>query len=189
MVAMGRSSFPLFAYLAAMGEQYSTNLIVYLSRLVLLGLLTQPVYAHFSSLLFEQQSPLNILFGLAMGVVTLRWIRAFHHPLFKLAVVLLSSGIALIANIEGGLTTIPTIVLMSTFQNSFAWWASYTLFGLAGVWILSYPPISLFQLLAPLILLGYNGRQGPKSYLFYLIYPLHFLLLIGINRITHTQAI
>lgn len=183
MVAIGRSSFPLFAYLAATGEKYSANIKAYLLRLVVLGILTQPIYAHFFHLLFDGTASLNILFGLAMGVATLRLAKMLGNPLQQLAVILFFSGIAALANVEGGLTTIPTIVLMSTFRNTLGWWLSYVLLEVAGVWILSYSPISLFSLCAPLILMAYNGKQGPKTRLFYGVYPLHFLILIGIYRL------
>ncbi len=183
MVAMGRSSFPLFAFLAATGEKYSKNIKGYLLRLILLGLLTQPIYAHFFQLLFEKDAPLNILFGLALGVVTLRLAKRLGRPLQKLAIILLFSGIAALVPVEGGLTTIPTIVVMSLFQNTLGWWLSYALLEMASVWILSYSPISLFSLCAPLFLIAYNGKQGPKTRLFYGVYPLHFLVLIGIYRL------
>lgn len=183
MVALGRLSFPLFAYLVAMGAKHSRNIKNYLLRLILLGILSQPIYAYFFNILFQQSAPLNILFGLAMGVVTLRSLKHFKNPVQKLAVILLIPGLGGVANIEGGITTVPTIVFMSTFQNSMIWWLSYTCFEMAGVWILLYPPITLFRLFAPLILLKHNGRQGPKSRLFYLIYPLHFLVLIGIHQV------
>lgn len=184
MVAMGRLSFPLFAYLAALGEQYSKNLNLYLLRLVLMGILTQPFYAQFVNLLFQRPAPLNMLFGLAMGVATLRLIRKSPKIGQKLAVILLSSGIAVLVNIEGGLTTMSTLVFLAAFRTSWKWWLSFTLFEMVKVWLLSYPAISLWRLFSPLILLGYNGKQGPKSRLFYWIYPLHFLVLIYIHRIT-----
>lgn len=182
MIAMGRSSFPLFAYLAASGENYSSNVKTYILRLVILGVLTQPVYVCFSALLFKGKAPLNILFGLAMGIVSIRLAKMLSSPLQKLAGLLMLSGIAFLADIEGGLTIIPTILLMAGFQNSSRWWISYILFEMACILILSYSPITLFSLGAPIILIFYNGKQGQKTRLFYLVYPLHFLLLIGIHR-------
>ena len=183
MVALGRLSFPLFAYLIAAGEQHTKNIWNYLIRLVFLGILTQPFYYQYSKLLDQQNPPLNILFGLALGVVTIRLIKAVKNPLLKLSIVLLFSVVSITANIEGTFNTLLTIVLMSMFQNKFKWWAIYILFTAYFVFAWAYPPITCFCLFAPVILSFYKGIQGPKSRLFYLIYPLHFFILISVYRI------
>ena len=182
MVALGRVSFPLFAYLVANGEKYSKNIKTYLFRLVVLGVLTQPIYGHYVQLVSKQNPQLNILFGLALGVVTIRLVKTLNNPSQKLTVVTFFSGIALLSNIEGGLNTILTIILMAMFQNNLRWWLSYVLLTVFSIAFLAHPPIALFRLGAPVILSFHNGKQGPKSRLFYLIYPLHFLAILDVNN-------
>lgn len=183
MVALGRLSFPLFAYLIATGERYTKSIKGYLFRLVFLGILTQPFYHQYYKLIFQQNPPLNILFGLALGVATLRAMKVINNPLKKLSIVIFSSMIAALASIEGSSNTVLTIVLMSMFQNKLKWWSSYILLTVYSVFIWGFSSITLFCLFAPILISFYNGKQGHKSRLFYLIYPTHFLVLLSLNRV------
>lgn len=183
MVALGRLSFPLFAYLIATGEQHTKNLKNYLLRLVFLGILTQPFYNQYSRLISQQKPPLNILFGLALGVATIRVMKAIKNPLQKVSIVMLSSMIATSTSIEGSFNTILTIVLISMFQNKFIWWSSYILLTVYFVITWKLPLSTFFCLCAPILISFYNGKQGKKSRLFYLIYPAHFFILLILNRV------
>lgn len=63
---LGRLSFPLFAWLLGQGEKHTRDVYAYLLRIVIWGLVSQPIYV----LLFHNEQ-LNILFTLAIGLVAL----------------------------------------------------------------------------------------------------------------------
>ncbi|MBV5350067.1 hypothetical protein JZU71_02605, partial [bacterium] len=69
MRAIGRLSMPIFAFLLVEGFRHSHNLVNYFGRLILLGLLSQPIYMY----AFPDYPGLglNILFTLALGLLML----------------------------------------------------------------------------------------------------------------------
>ncbi|MGB3615459.1 MAG: TraX family protein, partial [Elainellaceae cyanobacterium] len=69
---VGRLSFPLFSWLLGQGERHTRNVYRYGLRLLVFGVISQPVY----SLLFQVYQ-LNVLFTLLVGLATLRLARVF----------------------------------------------------------------------------------------------------------------
>ena len=63
---LGRLSFPLFAWLIGQGEKNTNNFKLYLLRLVILGVISQPIYY-----LTFHSSALNILATLAFGLLAI----------------------------------------------------------------------------------------------------------------------
>lgn len=64
---LGRLSFPLFAWAIGQGEKHTKNFNVYLIKLIVWGIISQPIYY----LVFRSLS-LNILITLALGLLALR---------------------------------------------------------------------------------------------------------------------
>ena len=74
---IGRLSFPLFAWLLAEGERHTHNFRQYLLRLLILGVISQPIYQFALGGTY-----INILLMLALGLVTLRLSRRFEQYYF-----------------------------------------------------------------------------------------------------------
>lgn len=179
MVALGRLSFPLFAWLAAQGERYTSNIQQYVLRLVLLGVVTQPVYAGAIGLIFPPPASLNILFTLAWGVVTIRLARLVEHPILELAIAVILSMVGNLLNVEGGFYSVLTVYWMAKFdRHDWRWWLGFALINLIYVAFSGWNPIALWAILAGLIVAAHNHTQGYKTRWFYLLYPLHFLVLL-----------
>ncbi|MEO0353861.1 MAG: TraX family protein [Cyanobacteria bacterium P01_A01_bin.3] len=49
-IALGRLSYPLFAWLAAQGQQKTSNIYRYIGRLLFWGCISQPLYVYFCQL-------------------------------------------------------------------------------------------------------------------------------------------
>jgi hypothetical protein len=176
-VAIGRLSFPLFAWLAVMGEKHTSNLPRYLFRLIVLGIITQPIYARFWHAVFASPSDLNILFSLALGVLAVR-VTKRQSELVGLLVISGGSVLAEFARFEGGAYSFLELFFISKLdEDPGIGCLSLILLNLIFVGMLSWNPIQLFSLLAIPIMLLYNGERGAKARWFYLLYPLHFLIL------------
>lgn len=168
---IGRLSFPLFAWLLTQGERYTRNFKQYLLRLILLGLISQPLY-----LLALSGTRLNILFTLSLGLITLRLSRQFRQ--FQYLIWGLSIVAAELLRVEYGAYGMVAIWLFSAFRPSLVWWAAWI--GLHLLVIAVGAELGLFQLPAvvtPLLVHLTNSQKGPSARWFYSFYPLHLLIL------------
>lgn len=168
---IGRFSFPLFILLLVDGEKYTRNSEKYGLRLLLLGLLSQPIF----QLVFNS-TRWNILFTLFLGLICLRLVRLF--PRWQLLIWLVGSTIAQVFGVEYQAYGILAIALISHFQMSVLWWLGWI--GLHLGLLLLDPGFGSFQLpaiLVPWLLPLANHQAGPKARWFYLFYPFHLLAL------------
>jgi TraX protein len=185
MVAIGRLSFPLFAWLATQGEQHTSNIRNYLTRLVIAGILTQPIYQYFLTQMLDRPFTSiiqwNMLFALAYGVWVVRWVKQQPDLITQIPIVMALSIGAQIIRLEGGLITTVSIYAMSLLEKQ-----PIVGLGLFAAVHLLYQvesdgfSIELLAIFGALICLLHNGEQGPKAKWFYSFYPLHFagLLLV-----------
>lgn len=168
---VGRFSFPLFIWLLVEGERNTRNFGQYCLRLLLLGILSQPIYqALFNSTLR------NILFTLLLGLLCLRLGRIF--PRWHLLIWLMAGTIAQLISLEYGAYGIFAIALIHRFQTSILWWVGWLGLHL-GIFML-LPAFASFQfsaIFAPLLFSLTNHQRGQKARGFYLFYPLHLLAL------------
>lgn len=180
---IGRFSFPMFIMLLVDGEKHTRSVGQYALRLLLLGLVSQPIYQR----LFESDQ-WNILFLLLSGLLCLRLARAF--PKWQLLIWVAGGAIAELLTFEYGAYGIGAIALIRHFQNSVIWWTGWI--GLHFVFLLITPELAISQLpavFAPLLLYIANHKRGAKARWFYLFYPLHLLILWLIQRVLITQSL
>lgn len=177
---VGRLSFPLFAWLIGEGEKYTKNFNLYLTRLIALGIISQPVYY----ILFHQNY-LNILAALALGLLAIRLDKVTN---LKVAFTFLLAGIAQLINAESGAYGVLMVVFLSKFEaKSVRWWIGWFVFNIICVIPLAINSLGLsyqfFAVLAPLFLLLWKGEQGPKGKWFYAFYPVHLAILLIIKQL------
>ena len=173
---VGRLSFPLFAWLLAQGEQHTRNVERYLLRLLVLGIISQPLY-----LLALQGEFLNILFTLVLGVGMLRLSR--HWPELRYGIWATSMIAAELLKFEYGAYGLAIIGLLSQFRSNYYWWGIWL--GLHLFLAIASSDFGVFQLpaaLAPLFLLVTNQQKGPTMRWFYTFYPAHLLLIWAVAR-------
>jgi len=174
---IGRLSFPLFAWLLVQGEIHTTNIRRYAIRLLVLGLIAEPIYA----LTFDVFHP-NILFTLCIGLICLRGSRLAPFP-FQLLVWIGGGLLAGLIQAEYDVYGIGAIALIRYFQPKLVWWAGWI--GIHLFLIAAYPEYGEFQapaMLSPMFFHFTNHQQGSKARWFYLFYPLHLLLLFLLKQ-------
>lgn len=173
---IGRFSFPLFAWLVGQGEKHTKNFQAYLARLSIWGVISQPAYF----LLFHFWN-LNILATLALGLLAIRLGKLIGSKYLAWA---LLAAIAQLTNASYGAYGVLTITLLAEFKSTkFSWWLKWFLVNLLSFAITKFSFYQLLAILAPAVLILWNGKQGRKFKSFYLFYPLHFLLLLGLKFI------
>ncbi len=174
---IGRFSFPLFILLLVEGEKYTQNLGKYSFRLLLLGVLSQPIFW----LLFHSNR-WNILFILLLGLLCLRLVRIF--PQWRLLIWSVGGAIAQLSNLEYRAYGIVAISLIHSFRASAIWWAGWI--GLHLSLLIIAPGFARFQffaVFAPFLLGLANHRRGEKARWFYLLYPVHLFVLWLVRQV------
>ncbi|PPS43610.1 TraX family protein [Chroococcidiopsis sp. TS-821] len=176
---IGRLSFPLFAWLLAQGERYTRSFPRYLQRLVLLGLLSQPLYV----LTLSGTRP-NILFTLSLGLITLRLSRKWRE--YKYLIWVLGIIAAELLRVEYGAYGVAAMCLLSIFTPTIHWWLAWM-----GLHLFDAIAVSnVFQLPAivtPVFIHFANQQKGASARWFYSFYPLHLLVLFLIFRLSQVR--
>jgi hypothetical protein len=175
---IGRLSFPLFAYLIALGVETTRNIKRYFVRLFLFALISQiPFYLALGIEPFEH---LNIFFTLSFGVMFIYFIK--RKSVFSLVPLFAS-----LLNFDYSVYGIALIGCMYLLEENME--LGIVSIGLINLSFLMVWPSQLFSLFAlPIILLYRNGvlkinRESKRKtaiirkYLYYSYYPLHLALL------------
>ena len=189
---IGRLSFPLFAWLIANGAKHTKNINKYLVRLFVFGVISQIPFA-----LAHNQAGvsygLNIMFTLFLGLSSIKVVNTKLSIFKKYLLVIVIALIAHFADVSYGLIGVFSVLgfyifyenkkMMLLFQ-SFLYIAVHYLLILVGETQLDsvtiMQPLSLAAL--PFIQF-YNGKSGPKlKYLFYIIYPLQYVVFYLLLR-------
>lgn len=191
---IGRISFPLFAWLIANGAEHSRNTTVYLKRLGILAVVSQVPYYFANHLIGIDPTLLNVVFTLALGLVAIMGTKRYADTASRAVII---GGAALAAqfiNADYGAVGVLSIVAFSLLKDH-PWRliAAQTaiFFAPAVATIVSvlwtgnadgfYAPIGWLAVFALPIILMYDGTRGPKAqYLFYVFYPLQYVVIYSV---------
>ena len=204
MRVIGRAAFPLYAYCIAVGCVYSRDRLKYLTRLILIGLISQPIYAvamghrtpQMTSVSFADhplRAALNfyveswyhpsIFLTLALGLLAV-WAIRDKQIICLLALALLVWKIQ--GKIDYGWRGVALVVLFYLFIGK--WWLSLpVVFSFMLWWAMQSRAYEVFgirfgiQMFAicalPLVYIPTYSRFKVNKWVYYLFYPAH---LIGI---------
>ncbi|MGH4052985.1 MAG: TraX family protein [Clostridium sp.] len=209
---VGRVSFPIFAYLIAMGYSKTNSFSKYFYRLLIFGVISQipfslafneqsNVHSFSDFLKFFMGSPiphLNVFFTLAIGLLAIRiWDKA-KSTSFKILAVL---GLGLFAEslfTDYGIYGVVMILAFYVFRDSkikivISQTIVYIVFSASQILVYLYEfkdvAIDLtwfiqgLSLSSLIFIFKYNGNKGKDlRYGFYAFYPVH-LLVIGLIKI------
>lgn len=183
---IGRLAFPIFGYLIVEGYIHTHNLKHYGLRLLAFGLLSEvPFDLAFSGQVLEFGHQ-NIFFTLATGLVGIWIYDKLKHKADLLSAILVFI-LALLAQRLGfdyGLFGVVMIVGIYTIQSRL-YQALWIVLMMAMMTVLYAYPIQLGAGISAILIYYYDrtkGRYLPQwKYLFYIIYPLHLLILYGIR--------
>ena len=195
---IGRIAFPIYSFLIVQGFVHTRSVSKYCIRLFLFAFLSEFAFdIGFNHVLFETYSN-NVFFTLGLGligIIILSKIENVYHAFkdrrskirLNIGCLLSSLGFVLALGIladdifrcDYGFSGVLCIVLMYIFRNQIT--LGYTLGVLATVF-LNDSFIQMYALFGLLFILNYDGEKGKSmKYFFYLYYPLHILLITGLN--------
>ena len=180
---LGRIAFPLFCFLLVEGFFHTRSRGKYLATLIVFGVISEVPFDMFSTATFFNANWNNVMFTLALVLLTI-WIidelrkKTEKLPqLLRIAAVLLVVGVMCLVSMYLGLDYEHHAILIGFWMYIFR-----------DKRILSIPFCFLSMYKSPWALLGfglsltYNGERGKQYKLLnYLFYPVH-LLVLGILR-------
>lgn len=189
--AVGRLSFPLFAWMIANGARHTKSINSYLARLFMFGLVSQvPFFLSYKAVGLSSPG-LNVLFTLFIGLLCIKIITLQLDEPLKMASIAFLALAAQVFDMDYGLIGVLSILGFYVFYSDIKKVVLYQVFLYVGVLYFmifmgefSINEVTISQPLALLSLLfinAYNGKPGPKAkYLFYIVYPLQFLIFYGL---------
>lgn len=179
MRRIGRLAFPIYCFLIGEGYAHTRDHVRYALRLLIFAVVSEiPFNLMLRKTLFAPDHQ-NVFFTLFLGVVLIHIYKNVKTSLPKLLAMLAVLVVTLQLNADYGVNGVVLILLLYIFRNQRAVQA-----------ILAYPMLSggiaAFCAFIPINL--YNGKRGfigsgAFKYFFYLFYPLHMLLLVGIRHL------
>ena len=174
---IGRLAFPIFAYTLTEGFLHTGNIKKYLIRLGIFAVISEVPY----DLLFGEGiidwSMQNVFLTLFLGLSMIVLITRITAVYIQVLTVIMIGIISEILGADYGTIGILTIWLFYYLRDKKI--AKYTAVSLL---MLTTQGVQMFAALALIPIGLHNGKRGPKmKYIFYIIYPLHLLILYFIQ--------
>lgn len=188
MRIIGRIAFPIFCFLIVEGFYHTKNVHQYMARLSIFALLSEiPFDLAFyqKPFAFEDQ---NVFFTLAIGLAVIYGIKKMSQifvnkkwlaSILQLLIFFVGGVIAIYLKTDYNFMGVALIYILFMYRES-KWMLSLMVILINTIYssgIQKYASLSL------LLILLYNGKQGPKvRYVFYAFYPTHLFILYLISQ-------
>ena len=176
---IGRIAFPLFVYCVALGADYTKNINNYILKLLIFGIVTQPIYIllFYGNFNYFFSNP-NVLFTLCLSVISIKFIKQEKYFLSIIPLIL-----SLLLNTEYGVYGTLLSICFFIFKNN-----TKKMFIVSFLFlIIQLFPYGNIQGLAVLslffIFIPTKINIKINKYIFYLFYPVHLLILYGLTFI------
>ena len=192
--AVGRLSFPIFAFLLTEGYVHTNSFSKYFFRLLVLALISEVIYDYvfFGSFIYIGAN--NIFFTLALGLLTLFLLdkskglikRYFKDkvdlviilPITYLLIIVIMGLMGEFLNFSYGMLGILVISFFYLFKDNFP----LVVISVSLSTLIFGEGMQYFSLFSLILIYFYNKKLGKKcKVFFYLYYPLHILVL-GVIR-------
>ena len=176
---IGRLAFPIYCFLIGEGLRHTRNQLAYLARLLIFAVISEiPFNLMVSGDLLCADSQ-NVFFTLFFGALAIYFYRNIKSTPLKAVLMLAVLGVSIYANADYGAAGMAVIVVLYFLREHpiVQAIAGYPLFS-GGIYaVAAFVPISM-----------YNGQRGfikhpVLKYAFYLFYPAHMLVLVGIKKL------
>lgn len=210
--SIGRLAFPLFAFMIAEGCYYTKDMKKYISRLLILGIISEIPFQYFIA--FIQETPhqfsftlQNVFFTLALGALAIEGYRRIEaknkSSILSFIPVMLCAVIAYLLHTDYDFYGVLFIFFLYIFRDSkFRYFLififSFGLYIVSDLWTIYAMNIMdiyyvieailrcSFACLSGLLIYYYNHERGkPMKWLFYFFYPIHIILLCSLYTMIH----
>ena len=197
--SIGRIAFPIFAFLIVEGFFHTRNRMKYLLRLLLFAIISEIPYdyafwgfpnSNLSLLLYRQ----NIFFTLAIGLLTIMIYDSIkmRFPIKTIWMTLIDvftiiAGTGLLYLIRGDYCEYGYGILL--IVGFYLAYGNRNLRMLLFILLVGFfrGGVEMMAILAAPFLYYYNGERGINrfQYAFYIFYPLHLVILMGIYQLVY----
>lgn len=176
---VGRLGFPILAYLTVEEFVRTRDRRWYAVRMLLFALLSEVPFdlAVYHTMYYPHYQ--NMMFTLFAGVLVMAVMESTQNPCLKAGALAAGCALSWVLQFDYNVVGVLFIAAMYWFRRS------DTAQVVAGVAICAVESISCYCVsalsFAPIVL--YNGRRGAfqLKYMFYVFYPVHFLVLYGVS--------
>ncbi|MCL2573328.1 MAG: conjugal transfer protein TraX [Defluviitaleaceae bacterium] len=210
LYAIGGLTFPIMAYFVVEGYKHTSNLKRYIFRILMVGIIAMPFHILALGVPLGGGNPalypwLNIMFSIALSLIVLViYDKIKFRILFWLIYIVVIIPVSFLF-FEWYFIGITMVLLFYIIKNETARrivppvftavsWAVFGLLagfmptyeGMSGLimnpdFMLVMPTFAIGSLLAAFLIKNYNGGRGKKmKWLFYMFYPLHLAVLLGV---------
>lgn len=170
---IGRLAFPLFAYGVAQGYYRTRNFSNYSQRILVLGLISQPIF----HLLFKSDY-INICFSLLLGLLAIYTYDKVKKYIWKILGIGVLLFLAYFLKVEYGIYGVLMILFFYIFRNN-PWLLIFQALLVFSYVLLDYARfLSIFAL--PAFFLAYYFKKYDfriNRAVQYLFYPVHLLII------------
>lgn len=194
---LGRLAFPLFAWGIASGAVHTKNLNLYTLRLAVLAAVSQIFWMLASSVSPNPFPGLNVVFTLLFGLLSIRVYRSQRPVLVRTMLIFILLYLANFLDSDYQAPGVLSVLFSYIFYYRFAWlmvsqiilyshiYIYALILNLIGIKVSLNHYLSLFAPLSFILTRFPQVRSSRKtylSYLFYLVYPLQFLVFYLLKR-------
>lgn len=175
---IGRLAFPIYCFLLVEGAVYTSNKKRYLARLLIFAVISEIPFDLVCTGKVWSLSGQNVFFTLTIGLAAIFLFQSRLSKGYSVVLIVVLILLAEYANLDYGGAGIVFILIFYMFREQL--WQKSLLFAAADIFL--YGGIQNYAVLSLLPILCYNGKRGPgMKYFFYLIYPVHLLILYGMK--------
>lgn len=185
---IGRISFPLFAFQSVQGYLHTKSFKKHIIKLLIFACISQIPFMLFLSKFSNDIYSLNVLFTFILALIAIFLYDKSKNKILGFVFVILFGFIAEFVKTDYGMYGIFLIFIFYIFKDKKSlMFFSATILTIAKYInnIILYPSLLsrfclciLFTCLPLIFICLYNKKEGPKSkYLFYIFYPIHFIIL------------
>lgn len=197
---IGRIAFPLFAWLIANGAYHTHDIRAYLWRLLGLAYIAQVPFALANQQIGSPALYTNVVFTLFLGLLAIMFIKKTNNKWLWFLTTFAACCLSIIFFSDYGaagvlsvvafylfynnklLTVISQIVIIGIMPRVIYFLETYTQTPLKDLYMDSR--MEIYGLISLIFILLYNNKQGLKAkYLFYIFYPLQYVVIYFINLI------
>lgn len=175
---IGRLAFPIYCFLLVEGAVHTSDKKRYLARLLMFALISEIPFDLICTGKVWSLSGQNVFFTLTIGLAAIFLFQSRLSKGYSVVLIVVLILLAEYANLDYGGAGIVFILIFYMFREQL--WQKSLLFAAADIFL--YGGIQNYAVLSLLPILCYNGKRGPgMKYFFYLIYPVHLLILYGMK--------
>lgn len=194
MEFLGRMSFPLFAFLIVESYTHTKNFKKYITRLIILAIVSQIPFMRFRSVYLSQKMYLDVIFTFILGIAGMVVLDKKWNNFIKVLIITIIIILADVLNVDYNSYGVIMVLLFYVTRNNKVARNIFITVLMTAFYIKSYKYAMLTNRLAIISMMGtisslfvislYNGEEGRKiKYFYYIFYPAHLLIFYLISLI------